>query len=635
MLTAGSSLLSTLIATKYNLPMSMYSMLHMFFLNASKWLWFLDLHVLWEWILSIAEAEAEAGALPESSSVLWFMSLMMVVIVLNKLRNINIGIIDNYYTCYLKARIQALTGRYQYETTDLNWMFRILHWQLGMSRGSHKVGTISLDTPFFIEPYPSVYLLHAKQLAIPKGERDDRLDKLPIPAYNKRYYFHDTILNVRGYLLYVPYDMTAMASTEVVSYTTQNTLAKSETKETQFIKPWVKLYMVIDQHPDKYLQDITKNINTQQTSRFLREVHVRYTPEKSPNITVKTRPTVDSYRYELGLSNSDRLRHFYEHELPEREKAYISTFFHPLRDQIWNTIKLSTFNYKKLHMEGHTAQNIFCLYGPPGTGKSSFAARIAAASGKDLITVDKSMFRSKTQLRTLMHVGLNSSNSTLELPPSNQLMGCQEWVIVLDEFDQVIDMIMNSETRRNIKKQRVDSIVNTLISNLGTDKDKDKDKDTTAIAISLRHAIEYDPDDSDEVTIDDLLDIIQGPSFDHRYTIVATTNNYRKIRDQCPRLFRDGRFKPIYFGYPDKTMLNQMSQHYYGRNITDDVEIPTKFRIPPCRILNHIKSLSYIEDKEEQYMEFCQKFRYDLNNYELSSCFTQYEECVDTESTGS
>lgn len=511
-------------------------------------------------------------------------------------------------------------GTYHYTLDDCHGIFRIIEW--------HR------DRHHFIEPYPELYLMRDQQMGIKQVDRDTNLDLLCIPDFDTRHYFCDTVLNVSGYILFELHKITTMKDKDTICYTDKNTIAKSEKKDYTFMSPRVRMHIVVDMDPTKYLSQISTERNKQRHTWKISEYHVKAFPDPDDfNDTlqpcVTTLPNVDDYTY-----SGDRSKHFQAIELPKREQSEIATFFHPLRDQIWNTIKLATFKPEELQKDGHNTQFLACLYGPPGTGKSSFAVRVAKATGRHLITVDKSLFRSKKLLRNLF-------SGELSTPRLSQS------IIVFDEFDHVIEMITNKEERTKRNEQRREGLVNTIIKKIEKEAEEDKDDDgdsrkkkrsalTPFILNSLQRVAEYDTYDSDEVTIDDLLDIIQGPAFDKGYVIFATTNNYKKMRDQCPRLFRDGRFKPIYFGYPDLSMLNQISQHYYGKDVTADlVDVPLKPKIPTCRILNHIKSLAYLEDKEEQYVQFRAKLQHDMEHYALSECFKQYEECIDTESLGS
>jgi hypothetical protein len=474
---------------------------------------------------------------------------------------------------------------------------------------------------FFIEPYSDVYLMRDQQFVVNQIDRIESYSKTRIPGFNKRYYFNDTILDVNGYIWYELYHVTTLKDKDTINYNAQGQMSKSEKTNYTMELPRLRTHLVINKDPEQYIRDVYAESKKLFNKKSVYERHVSAVMDDQGRWEKRrTVTTIDDYAY---VYTGNEVDYFRDHSLPEREQAYIKTFFHPLRDQIWNTIKLITFEPKTLRQQGHSTQFIACLYGPPGTGKSSFAVRVAAATGKSLTTIAKSLFRSKKVLKEFFQ----DIDST-EMKNS---------VFVLDEFDHVIDMIMDRESRIKRAEKRKENLVESVMKKIRDEiedpEEGKKKKRGPVISPYMLHQLEKDDEDTDDVTVNDLLDIIQGPSFDKGLIMFATTNNYKKMRESCPRLFRDGRFKPIYFGYPDQDILNQISQHYYKHDITEDIPIH-ECKIPTCRILNHVKSLVHLTDPEAQYQEFKEKFRYDLEHYALSECFAQYEECVDTESLG-
>ena len=54
--------------------------------------------------------------------------------------------------------------------------------------------------------------------------------------------------------------------------------------------------------------------------------------------------------------------------------------------------------------------------------------------------------------------------------------------------------------------------------------------------------------DEGEFQLEDLLEILQGPVPREGQIIIATTNKFDEIKNECPALFRPGRLTPIEFG---------------------------------------------------------------------------------------
>jgi len=145
----------------------------------------------------------------------------------------------------------------------------------------------------------------------------------------------------------------------------------------------------------------------------------------------------------------------------------------------------------------------------------------------------------------------------------------------------------------------------------------------------------YTEMDDDDLTVDSLLDIIQGCCENRGALVFAITNKYEKIRDMCPRLFRDGRFKPIYFGYPTRTTVNDITTYYYDKSImgSDYDFIPDTIRISTARLTNRAVDLAicHEENKEKQFQMYIEHLKWDLENYKLSEKFTAFEKCIDND----
>lgn len=78
---------------------------------------------------------------------------------------------------------------------------------------------------------------------------------------------------------------------------------------------------------------------------------------------------------------------------PEHDKArykqFMETYFHDVRDQVWNRVSNVHHHPEQFHEFGQTAFCNILLHGPPGTGKSSFAARLTKTLGRShLISIN-------------------------------------------------------------------------------------------------------------------------------------------------------------------------------------------------------------------------------------------------------
>lgn len=97
----------------------------------------------------------------------------------------------------------------------------------------------------------------------------------------------------------------------------------------------------------------------------------------------------------------------------------------------------------------------------------------------------------------------------------------------------------------------------------------------------------------------DLLEVFQGPIPKEGSLIMATTNNFDKIYEICPPLFRAGRLTPVHFGYATYETINDISKFYFKQKLT--IIVPSDHKIPTSEIIEialesdnmvHLKDLS-------------------------------------------
>jgi hypothetical protein len=87
-----------------------------------------------------------------------------------------------------------------------------------------------------------------------------------------------------------------------------------------------------------------------------------------------------------------------------------------------------------------------------------------------------------------------------------------------------------------------------------------------------------------ELTLDDLLDVIQGPVPLCGSIIIATTNKYDEIKELCPPLFRHGILTPVLFVYADKYIVNEKCKYFYNTEFKEKIDIH-KYKISPSLLI--------------------------------------------------
>ena len=101
----------------------------------------------------------------------------------------------------------------------------------------------------------------------------------------------------------------------------------------------------------------------------------------------------------------------------------------------------------------------------------------------------------------------------------------------------------------------------------------------------------------DELMLDDLLEIIQGPVPKNGSIIIATTNKYEEIKELCPALFRPGRLTPVLFDYADKYTVNEMCKHFYNKELKEKIDI-YKYKISPSQLIQFVTESKIANDSD-------------------------------------
>jgi hypothetical protein len=206
-------------------------------------------------------------------------------------------------------------------------------------------------------------------------------------------------------------------------------------------------------------------------------------------------------------------------------------------------------------------------------------------------------------------------------------------VFVLDEFDTSIQFLNAKKKIVDNNKINYNNEIEKIITNIRSDID-DNDKDDKKLIKKL-DKISENMNNDDDFTLEHLLTILQGPCANNGSIIIATTNKYHTIKNICPRLFRDGRLTPYHFGYPCKSILNEITKYYFDVDIMNHPDYNELFetysyndtsseneentqkkyiKISQSKILNKIIRLLIInnDDKEISFIQFTKFIKKEL-----------------------
>ena len=377
----------------------------------------------------------------------------------------------------------------------------------------------------------------------------DTLIKLNTPIIDKKIMFNDSNLNITGYVIWNNYTESVynpdLKNKENISY----------------------------KYPSIYIKQGNHGITP---SSYYKRIMDIYTKATENTIALYFYKTIGKYK-KLCLA----MYHKKKIEFKTQEKLYIDTFFHKEKNRLWSIIKTIHFNPEHFTKYGQIPRLSVLLYGPPGTGKSSFAYRVAICLERHIVSIDLRL-TTRNEAYSLFYDGENCN-------------GANKQVIILDEFDTTVKELSKREKiKHKYRSHRFElmdyfnpkDFINTKLLKETDTKDNDK-KEHDIYNMSNN-------DDNGELVIKDLLELFQGSVPINQGLIFATTNDYDGITEQCPALFRSGRLTPIKIGYIDKETLQNISKHYFNKELT--IYLPDQMKIPTSQIIEI--ALSKVSDND-------------------------------------
>ena len=282
-------------------------------------------------------------------------------------------------------------------------------------------------------------------------------------------------------------------------------------------------------------------------------------------------------------------------ESQKLKELYIDSFFHKDKSKLWKIIEEIHYKPETFYTFGQTPHIGLLLYGPPGTGKSTFAFRVAMALNRHIISIDLRSIKNKHEIYQIMRRPLVKG---YRYQP-------KDVVFIFDEFDLTVFEL-------DAKKKKMSSAYNSWINHIAsletkTIKESKESKETKLVnkiveadvadPLGLEmvdeiddsddkpkkdYTMEYHGYDTQDLSIEDLLEIFQGPVPLEGAIIFATTNKYEEIRKLCPALFRTGRLTPVSFLNADNIMLKDLCNYFFGKYT--DIDISNK-EIMPAQLI--------------------------------------------------
>lgn len=395
------------------------------------------------------------------------------------------------------------------------------------------------------------------------------------PEDGKIIIFHDTKFDIKG-------TITSYEKTLVRQTTTQNNGDKLKIETA--IRA-LSLEIEVDKYSaDEYvkmIQEECKAIQKKETTRVLYYKKL-YSTDKASMHTMGT-----------ILIN----------DIETREKEYIDTYFSPVKSELYNIAKMITLTPEKIIATGQSPSVNWLLHGPPGSGKSTWPYRLAMTLGRHVYCLDISTLVTNKQFvfETFRdpYIGNN------RVSPSNV-------IFVLEEFDIVVSYL-----KRKLEEERTKPVwtLKSYAKYYDSDSDSDfpkrwKKKETEKESEDEDETV--DPDQSgtenrNNLTLEDLLEVFQGPVPTPGSIIIATTNHLEKMKEHLPALFRPGRLTPVCFDNMDYATLQELSRYFWNQEIP--IERFDRLKCATSEITEIVKTLhqSKTVPDDQKFRIFCER----------------------------
>lgn len=410
-------------------------------------------------------------------------------------------------------------------------------------------------------------------------------------------YFNDTNYNVKGYYVWHRKDI------------------KITKKEESYVipSPYISIYLEDGDSVDvnNYYTQLSKKCD-EMTDNTVEILHVKMLKDEGEIIN-------NEYLIYDGEKKS----------LTTLEELYINPFFHKEKDRLWKIIKEIHFNPSEFYKFGQAPRIGLLLHGPPGTGKSTFAFRAAMALNRHIVSLDLRSIRNKHEIYRILR---SPHIDGVKYEPKNV-------VYIFDEFDLTIrELHARKQQMHNIYSEWIRHINKSPKFNSSDEKTKrrkpvkkvkkpPRDLDTddsennsdsdesnhasSPIRTNRSYSIESFGYNTDDLSLEDLLEILQGPVPLEGSIIIATTNKYEEILELCPALFRPGRLTPVHFDSADNWLVNEITKYFFQQEYINENDI-RKYNISPSYLIQIASESKFMDTNKYEY--FISKLNEHINS---------------------
>ena len=294
------------------------------------------------------------------------------------------------------------------------------------------------------------------------------------------------------------------------------------------------------------ISSYTSDINT--INKFISGCNEKYKKKIQSESLVSS--GLKYYKY-LGMNNSNHQCMFDEFNFTQT-KSFSNIFF-TQKDELVHKINYFTSNEKTYKLLGRPYSIGIMLHGKPGTGKTSCIKAIAALTQRHIIDISLKKIKTQKELSEIFYGGkINGVEMNM----------CKK-LFVLEEFDCIIDKL--KDRKLNFDENKTNLIENNNNNNNNYDykymENIDKFEKNT---IGFNNK-KLKNDDTEGITLDNLLELLDGVLELNCSMFIATTN-YIDMIDSA--LIRPGRFDCcIEFDNANDDVIIEMINHFSISNI--------------------------------------------------------------------
>lgn len=330
----------------------------------------------------------------------------------------------------------------------------------------------------------------------------------------------------------------------------------------------------------------TNGLNPKVLYEFLEECISGYNEYKRKRNNVQS-----IYEYSKSEQDEDGNRTAKYNEVPFISNKHLKTnIYFPEKESFMKELDKFVHNkeiHKKEYEEcGQTYKLTMVLHGEPGTGKTSIVRGMLNYTGRDAVVVPWCNIKTCGDLASILRCNVyNGKKKELK-----------DLIFIFEDFDANMSKILKtrkhpiqSSTIRNNEKEITELVKNIedKANEVNTPKEileEIKKLQECALTSMFHHPIE------DELTLEYVLNILDGIVENHEAIIVFTTNHLEEID---PALIRPGRvdYKLELKNATVNTIKEMVSKKYKLRELTDYNEYFMKmsdYLLSPAEVQNEI-----------------------------------------------